>query len=138
MGKDVFIVIYKKNTKSPLIQLSLELSQSTHDWLILNQILQELSILKGSTLGRLKINEEMKKNLIGISRLIIMNNSDLEILIKFIDQYPLKTKKFLDYEDLKLLRQLKKEKVHLTEKGLEQMKKIKEGMNFGRRTELII
>jgi len=65
-----------------------------------------------------------------------MNNSDLEILIKFIDQYPLKTKKFLDYEDLKLLRQ--KEKVHLTEKGLEQMKKIKEGMNFGRRTELII
>jgi len=42
----------------------------------------------------------------------------------------------LDYEDLKLLRQ--KEKVHLTEKGLEQMKKIKEGMNFGRRTELII
>jgi len=67
-----------------------------------------------------------------------MNNSDLEILIKFIDQYPLKTKKFLDYEDLKLLRQLKKEKVHLTEKGLEQMKKIKEGMNFGRRTELII
>jgi hypothetical protein len=44
----------------------------------------------------------------------------------------------LDYEDLKLLRQLKKEKVHLTEKGLEQMKKIKEGMNFGRRTELII
>jgi len=78
------------------------------------------------------------QNLIGISRLIIMNNSDLEILIKFIDQYPLKTKKFLDYEDLKLLRQLKKEKVHLTEKGLEQMKKIKEGMNFGRRTELII
>jgi len=72
------------------------------------------------------------QNLIGISRLIIMNNSDLEILIKFIDQYPLKTKKFLDYEDLKLLRQLKKEKVHLTEKGLEQMKKIKEGMNFGR------
>jgi len=67
-----------------------------------------------------------------------MNNSDLEILIKFIDQYPLKTKKFLDYEDLKLLRQLKKEKVHLTEKGLEQKKKIKEGMNFGRRTELII
>jgi len=45
----------------------------------------------------------------------------------------------LDYEDLKLLRQLKKkEKVHLTEKGLEQKKKIKEGMNFGRRTELII
>jgi len=76
------------------------------------------------------------QNLIGISRLIIMNNSDLEILRKFIDQYPLKTKKFLDYEDLKLLRQ--KEKVHLTEKGLEQMKKIKEGMNFGRRTELII
>jgi hypothetical protein len=131
-GEGCFYCYIQKNTKSPLIQLSLELSQSTHDWLILNQILQELSILKGSTLGRLKINEEMKKNLIGISRLIIMNNSDLEILIKFIDQYPLKTKKLLDYEDLKLLRQLKKEKVHLTEKGLEQMKKIKEGMNFGR------
>jgi len=59
-----------------------------------------------------------------------MNNSDLEILIKFIDQYPLKTKKFLDYEDLKLLRQLKKEKVHLTEKGLEQMKKNKRRNEF--------
>jgi len=45
-----------------------------------------------------------------------MNNSDLEILIKFIDQYPLKTKKFLDYEDLKLLRQLKKGKSSLNRK----------------------
>jgi len=58
----MFLLLYTKKYKSPLIQLSLELSQSTHDWLILNQILQELSILKGSTLGRLKINEEMKKN----------------------------------------------------------------------------
>jgi hypothetical protein len=36
-GEGCFYCYIQKNTKSPLIQLSLELSQSTHDWLILNQ-----------------------------------------------------------------------------------------------------
>lgn len=133
-GEGCFYCYIQKETKSPLIQLSLEISQSSHDWLILKKISEELGGFGGlnKNLGRLKMSEEMKKNLNGVSRLIIMNNSELEIIMKFLDKYPLKTKKLLDYKDLKLLWELKKGKAHLTEKGLEQMKKIKEGMNFGR------
>jgi hypothetical protein len=128
-GEGCFYCYIQKDNKSPIIQLSLELSQSTHDLLILKKISEELGKLSNSSksLGRLKISD-----LTGVSRLIIMNNSELEKLIKIFEIYPLKTKKLLDYKDWKLLWELKKGKAHLTEKGLEQMKKIKEGMNFGR------
>jgi len=129
-GEGCFYCYIQKDSKSPIIQLSLEISQSTHDWLVLSRLAQELNC------GRFKITTEMKKNLNGVSRLIIMNNSDLiEKILPFFDKYPLKTKKRLDYEDFKLLWQFKKEKKHLTEIGLSQMKQIKENMNFGRMPE---
>lgn len=126
-GEGCFYCYIQKATTSPIIQLSLELSQSTHDWLILEKISKELNC------GRLKITEEMKTMLNGVSRLIVMNRSELEgKIIPFMEKYPLQTKKKLDYEDFKLLLNLKKEKKHLTEKGLEEMKLIKQRMNFGR------
>jgi len=126
-GEGCFYCYIQKDTKSPIIQLSLEISQSTHDWLILEKLRQELNC------GRLKITTEMKNNLNDVSRLIIMNNSDLtDKIIPFFEKYSLLSKKRLDYEDFKLLWQNKKEKKHLTDTGLNQMKLIKTNMNFGR------
>ena len=43
------------------------------------------------------------------------------------------TEKLLDYEDWKKLIDMKEKKMHLTSKGLIEMKEIKNGMNKGRK-----
>lgn len=54
-------------------------------------------------------------------------------LIPFFSKYPLKGSKILDYQDFCKVATLMKVKAHLTNEGLEQIKKIKAGMNRGRK-----
>jgi hypothetical protein len=53
-------------------------------------------------------------------------------LIPFFDQYPLHGAKRLDYLDFCKVANLMEGKLHLTEEGLDQIRKIKDGMNTGR------
>lgn len=56
-----------------------------------------------------------------------------EKIIPFFLKYPIKGVKALDFEDFCRTWELMKEKKHLTAEGLEQIKKIKAGMNRGRK-----
>lgn len=58
--------------------------------------------------------------------------SILEKIIPFFEQYPIIGNKYLDYLDFLKIALLIKEKAHLTPEGLEEVRKIKAGMNSSR------
>ena len=71
-----------------------------------------------------------------VVRLRVEKFSDIdEKLIPFFNEYPLQSNKRLDYLDFKKACNIIKEKGHLTEKGLQTLKRIKVGMNTGRKIE---
>jgi hypothetical protein len=55
-----------------------------------------------------------------------------DLVVKFIDDYPLFTKKQLDYLDWKQIISLKDSRAYATEEGLNKIKQLKLGMNSGR------
>lgn len=55
-----------------------------------------------------------------------------EKLIPFFEKYKIVGSKFQDYSNFKKVAELMKNKVHLTYEGLEEIQKIKTGMNKGR------
>jgi hypothetical protein len=60
--------------------------------------------------------------------------SDLtEKIIPFFEKYPIQGAKFVDYLDFVKVIKLIQNKAHLTEEGLDQIRKIKAGMNRGRK-----
>lgn len=58
-----------------------------------------------------------------------------EKIIPFFAKYPILGVKKANYEDFCKVAELMKEKAHLTEEGLEQIRKIKDGMNSHREEE---
>ena len=54
-------------------------------------------------------------------------------IIPFFKKYPILGVKALDFADFCKVAELMKEKKHLTKEGLEQIMKIKAGMNLGRK-----
>jgi hypothetical protein len=65
--------------------------------------------------------------------LVVTKLSDIENKITpLFEKYPLKGTKGLDYFDFHKVVLLMKNKAHLTVEGLEQIRKIKAGMNTGR------
>jgi hypothetical protein len=59
--------------------------------------------------------------------------SDLtDKILPLFQKYPIQGVKFLDYKDFVKVLELMSKKLHLTSKGLEQIKFIKENMNKGR------
>jgi len=56
-----------------------------------------------------------------------------EKIIPFFEKYPIQGVKFLDYLDFVKVIKLIENKAHLTEKGLDQIRKIKASMNRGRK-----
>lgn len=64
---------------------------------------------------------------------IVSKISDInEKIIPFFDKYPLQGAKALDFEDFKKIVEIINVKGHLTDSGLEEILKIKAGMNKGR------
>jgi hypothetical protein len=59
-------------------------------------------------------------------------NDMTDKLLPFFQKYPIQGVKLLDYFDFVSGIELMKNKVHLTEEGLDQIRKIKSGMNRGR------
>jgi hypothetical protein len=56
-----------------------------------------------------------------------------EKIIPFFEKYPIQGEKFLDYLDFVKVIKLMKNKAYLTEEGLDKIRKIKAGMNRGRK-----
>lgn len=107
----------------------LSVSQSSHDYSILKAIKDFFNA------GYLDPREE---NINSLEKAKLCKdssfyyNSSPESFIPFFDQYPMYTRKYLDYQDFKRFYLLKKDKQHLTEKGFEEMSFIAVNMNSGR------
>ena len=66
--------------------------------------------------------------------LTILNYSDLlNKIIPFFKKYPILGVKNLDFQDWCTISKLIEDKQHLTNEGMETIKKIKSGMNTGRK-----
>ena len=64
---------------------------------------------------------------------IITKFSDLKNkVIPFLKKYPIQGVKFLDYLDFLKVMEIMENEAHITEEGLDQIRKIKAGMNKGR------
>jgi len=64
---------------------------------------------------------------------VVVKFSDIiEKIIPFFDEYQMVGVKSMDYADFKRVADLMQEKAHLTSSGVEQIQKIKSGMNRGR------
>jgi len=69
-----------------------------------------------------------------LGKFIVTRFSDIESkIMPFFDKYPLQGVKSLDYADWCRVAELIKDKKHLTQEGLDQIRKIKAGMNTGRK-----
>uniref|UniRef100_UPI0022FD6BBB hypothetical protein n=1 Tax=Drechslerella dactyloides TaxID=74499 RepID=UPI0022FD6BBB len=94
------------------------LSQHNRDEVIINNLMKYLNCGKYYTGSNKNYGE-----------LIVEKFSDiLEKIIPFFDKYSLVWKKSKDYQDFKKVA-LMKSKAHLTEEVLQEIKKIKSGMN---------
>lgn len=66
--------------------------------------------------------------------IIVTRLSDIKkIIIPLLQEYPLQGAKLLDYQDFVKVAELMQNKTHLTQDGLDQVKKIKNGMNKNRK-----
>lgn len=65
---------------------------------------------------------------------IVTGFSDItNVILPFFNKYPLLGCKALDLADFSIVANMMQNKDHLTEEGLETIRKIKEGMNKGRK-----
>jgi len=128
--------IAEKKSRNKIYQgcdSSVEIAQNSHDVAVL------LSIKQFFNAGYIKpkydffnLSECLKSR--SINRYILR---DTKIIIDFVDQYPMLTRKHLDYLDWKKIVKLKIDGAHKTEEGLALMKKILSNMNSKRDSDHI-
>ena len=117
-----------RNSRYVSVNPTLEIAQRSHDVFVLKAIIEYFGI------GYLKPKYDIfslkdSKNSRDVSRAVF--NQD-EVIIKFVDKYPMLTSKQLDYLDWKEIIRLKNQGAHKNEDGKQKMIALKLGMNRGR------
>ena len=117
-----------RNNTYIAVNPTLEICQKSHDVFVLKAIIEYFGV------GYLKpkyniLSLKESKDSRAVCRAIF---NQFEIIINFVDKYPMLTRKQLDYLDWREIIELKKQNVHKTKEGRESMLKLKLGMNRGR------
>jgi len=103
------------------VQLVFQITQHIRDEQLVNSLVQYLGC------GKVYNNKEKVD-------FKVFKFSDLnEKVIPLFQKYPIQGVKLLDYLDFVKVLELMKNKVNLTDEGLDQIRKIKAGMNRGRK-----
>lgn len=111
-----------------VINSSLELGQNSHDVAILIALKQFFN--GGYIKPKYNFNDlEECRNSRSLNRFVFR---DTETIIKFVDQYPMLTRKHLDYLDWKKIVELKNKGLHKTVEGLALINEIVSKMNSNR------
>ena len=117
-----FVRIYKSSEIAKLVDLRFQIVQHSRD----EELIKQLIIYFGCGFYYLRKNNKA-------GDFIVFKFKDInEKIIPFFQKYPIHGMKFLDFKDFCLVANLIKEKAHLTVKGLEEIQRIKKGMNKGR------
>ena len=116
------------NEENIKIDSSLEIGQNSHDVAILIALQK---FFKGGYLkpkyNYLELSECKNSRL--LNRFVFRNT---ESIIKFVDEYPMLTRKQLDYLNWKEIVEIKNNGLHKTKEGLELIKTLKSQMNLKR------
>lgn len=120
-----FVSTYKTNTKVGIgVQLAFSITQHTRDEVLMNSLVSNLGC------GRIKTSIHSQFTWVNY---IVTKFSDIdEKIIPFFRQNKVLGVKLQDFEDWCKVAELIKNKAHLTPSGLEEIQKIKAGMNKGR------
>lgn len=118
-----FINIYKANTKMGVgVKLVFRVTQHIRDKSLMRSFILYLDCGK--------VYKKTSKDAVDF---MVTGFSDLtDKVIPFLCEYPILGKKYKDYKDFCIVGELMKDKKHLSKEGLEQILKIKAGMNTGR------
>lgn len=116
---------YISITNQNYVQLWFTLTQHARDEQLMNSFIQFFGC------GKIFLR---KKNTASWSEFKVTKLSDiLNIIIPFFQKYPILGVKAKDFVDWCKVAELMQNKAHLTEKGLSEIRKIKAGMNKGRK-----
>ena len=116
------IIIFKSKTKQgEAVKLIYQLTQHSRDQNLIQSII--INFKCGN----------ISKNRTWIDLKVTKFDDIVEKIIPFFKKYPIQGVKALDFADWCKAVELMKEKKHLTQEGLEQIRKIKDGMNRGRK-----
>ena len=119
------IIIYKSKTRVGYgVQLIFQLTQHSRD----QNLMQSFIIYFKCGYISIKKNRPNEVNYIVTKFDDILNK-----IIPFFKKHPILGMKALDFDDWCKVAELMQEKKHLTQAGLEQIRKIKAGMNTGRK-----
>lgn len=125
-GEGCFFVKTSKSKTHKLglsVNLNFIVVQNLNDTVLMEEIKSVLGC------GYVTINETSQ-----IARFSVTKLSDIQnIIIPFLDKYPIVGEKVKDYEDFKKVSYLMTNKSHLTEEGLKEILTIKSKMNFNRK-----
>lgn len=122
-------LITKSKTGQIVTRNRISISQSTHDYAVLNGIKE---FFNAGYLNPKKDNIDNLEKAKLCQDNSFYYNSTPETFFPFFENYSLFTRKYLDYIDFKKFYFLKKNKVHLTEQGYNEMKSLADKMNSGR------
>lgn len=127
-GEGMFYNYIDFSDKKSRCDSSLEIGQNSHDICVL------LALKNFFKVGYIKpkynflnLAENLKSR--SVNRLIIR---DTEVIIKFVNDYPMLTMKQLDYLNWKQIVELKKSNLHKTEEGKALIVKLQSNMNSSR------
>lgn len=119
-----FLNTYKAKTKTGVgVKLNFRITQHIRDESLMRSFILYL--------GCGGVYKKTSKDAVDFS---VTGFSDLTSkVIPFLNQYPILGQKSSDFKDFSKIAELMKDKKHLTQKGLEEILKIKTGMNTGRK-----
>lgn len=123
-----------RNSKYIAANPTLEIAQSNHDVIILEAIKNFLE----SGYVKPKFDSSSITDVLNSRSVSRYVTNDEDKVIAFLDNYPLKTLKRLDYEDWKKLIDIKIKGLHKTEEGRVIMKKIKSIINSYRKNSIFL
>ena len=118
-----YIQITKRSDTKYQVKLTFSISQHSRDLVLFNNIIKYLNC------GRIDSSSTRTDEIA-----IVVNKLDdiLDKLLPFFSSYPIQGSKSLDLDDWCIVAHLMKDGLHLTDKGLDIIRTIKEGMNTKR------
>lgn len=119
-----YVGIFKSSTHKlgRVVSLKFQITQDSRDSTLMKSLVGYLGCGRNNNPPRGSVEDFVVEKLSDIT----------EKIIPFFDKYPLLGAKSRDYTDFKKVAMIMKDKGHLTEEGLEQIRLIKSGMNWGR------
>lgn len=126
-----FVRLLINRDSSEGVQLRFQLTQHTRDEAVLGSLIEYFGC--GNLYFSFFINKKTTQARERAVDFIVQKFSDLDRkIIPFFYKYFIKGDKFLNFKDFCLIAELIKQNKHLTQSGLDQNLKIKEGFNTGR------